>query len=158
MYLSSVFASHLHAYVFKPMKRTRRAAKSSTRGAGWTGESYQESDSEDEQGQQPQQCPKDLHPHVIVNATPSGTQSSFVNAFTHLGSQPKPVPKVFEFVDTAPSNDNDGFINASDFEMNMESFFQEYGLMDPELSTAWDEDHGLKAKRAHTASVSKFVV
>ena len=68
--LTSVFASHLHAYVFKAMKRTRRAAKSSTRGAGWTGESYQESDSEDEQGQQPRERPKDLHPHVIVNAQP----------------------------------------------------------------------------------------
>jgi hypothetical protein len=39
----------------------------------------------------------------------------------------------------------------------MDTFFQEYGLMDPELSTAWDEEHGLKPKQIQTASVSKFI-
>ena len=29
--------------------------------------------------------------------------------------------------------------------------------MNPDLSTAWDEDHSLKAKQAHTVSVSKFI-
>ena len=41
------------------------------------------------------------------------------------------------------------------FAMDIDSMFEEYNLMDPELSAAWDEDHGLKAKRARTASVSE---
>jgi hypothetical protein len=150
-----VFLSHLQAYFFTCMKRSRRPAKSNPRGAGWTGETYQESDSDD--GPEPRQRPKDLHPHVIVSATPAGTQSSVVNAFTHPTALPKPTQKPFQFVDPPPSNDNDTLVNYDDFERNMDSFFQEYGLMDPELSAAWDEDHGLKAKRARTASVSKLI-
>jgi len=88
-----------------------------------TAESYQESDSERGQGQQPRQLPKDLHPHVIVNATPAGTQSLFVNAFTHPRSLPRPAQKEFQFMDAVPSNNNNGFINANEYEMNMESFF-----------------------------------
>lgn len=65
--------------------------------------------------------------------------------------------KPFHFVDALPSNDIDATINDNILEMDMDSFFQEYGLMDPELSAAWDEDHGLKAKRAQTASVSQFI-
>ena len=35
----------------------------------------------------------------------------------------------------------------------LDSIFQDYGSIDPELSAAWDEDHGLKLKpkRAKTA-------
>ena len=35
-----------------------------------------------------------------------------------------------------------------------DSIFQDYGFIDPELSAAWDEDHGLKPKRAQTAIAS----
>jgi hypothetical protein len=38
--------------------------------------------------------------------------------------------------------------------MDVDSLFQEHNFMDPELSTAWDEEYGLKAKQARTASVS----
>jgi hypothetical protein len=139
-------------YEFTAMKRSRRIGKSSTRGAGWTAETYQESNSDDGLGQQPRQRPRDLHPHTIVNATPAGTQSSIVNAFAEHSNIPKPAPKPFLFVDTPASSSND-FTFDNDLEMNLETMFQEYGLMDPKLSAAWDEDHGLKAKRARTASV-----
>ena len=145
-------------YEFESMKRSRHLGKSSTRGAGlgtgWTGETYQESDSDDGLGQKNRQRPRDLHPHTIVNATPSGTQSTIVNAFANSSNIPKPALKPFLFVDT-PTSDGNDFAIDHDFEMNLEAMFQEYGLMDPELSTAWDEDHGLKAKRARTASVRK---
>jgi hypothetical protein len=45
-------------------------------------------------------------------------------------------------------------INEDNSGLTVDSFFEEYGLMDPELSAAWDEDHSLRAKRARTASVS----
>jgi len=38
----------------------------------------------------------------------------------------------------------------------MDSIFQEYGFIDPELSATWDEDHGLKLKRAQAASVKRI--
>jgi hypothetical protein len=151
-----VFASHSPVHAFQ-MKRLRRPVKSNTRGAGWSVETYQESDSDDRVGQQPRQRVKDLHPHAIVTATPSGTQSSVVNAFTQLGPLPKPAQKSFQFVDVPPSDSIDVDINEGILEMSMDSFFQEHGLMDPELSAAWDEDHSLKAKRARTASVSKLI-
>lgn len=147
----TVFVCHLQSSIFKCMKRSRRPAKPNRRGAGWTGDTYQESDSDN--GPESRHRPKDPHPHVIVSATPAGTQSSVVNAFTHPAALPKPT---FEFVDPPPSNDNDAQVNYEDFEM-LDSFFQEYGLMDPELSAAWDEDHGLKAKRTRTASVSRLM-
>jgi len=146
----TAFVCHLQLSIFKCMKCSRRPAKSNRRCAGWTGETYQESDSDN--GPEPCHRPKDPHPHVIISATPASTQSSVVNAFTQPAALPKPT---FEFADPPPSNDNDAHINYEDFE-NMDSFFQEYGLMDPELSAAWDEDHGLKSKRARTASVSKL--
>ena len=148
----TAFMCHLQSSIFKGMKRSRRPAKSNRRRAGWTGETYQESDSDN--GPEPRHRPKDPHPHVIVSATPAGTQSSVVNAFTQPAALPKPT---FEFTDPPPSNDNDAqVLHYEDFE-NMDSFFQEYGLMDPELSAAWDEDHGLKSKRTRTASVSKLI-
>jgi len=152
-----VFASHSPLHAFQ-MKRSRRPVKSNTRGAGWSVETYQESDSDDGLGQQPRQRVKDLHPHAIVTATPSGTQSSVVNAFTQPGPLPKAAQKSFQFVDALPSDSIDADINEGILEMNMDSFFQEYGLMDPELSAAWDEEHGLKPKRARTASVSKLII
>jgi len=152
-----VFASHSSVHAFQ-MKRSRRPVKSNTRGAGWSVETYQESHSDDRLGQQPQQHVKDLHPHAIVTATPSGTQSSVVNAFTQPGPLPKAAQKSFQFVDAPPSDSIDADINEGILEMSMDSFFQEYGLMDPELSAAWDEDHGLKSKRARTASVSKLII
>lgn len=100
---------------------------------------------------------KDLHPHAIVNATPSGTQSSVVNAFTQPKPLPKAAPKSFQFVDAPAPHELDADLNENILEMSMDSFFREHGFMDPELSAAWDEDHGLKAKRARTASVSEFV-
>lgn len=142
----------LPTYAFKAMKRSQHIGKSSTRGAGWTAETYQESDSDDGSAQQPRQRPRDLHPHTIVNATPAGTQSSIVNAFADHAGVPKPAPKPFIFVDT-PASSRSEFTMDNDFEMTFEAMCQEYGLMDPELSAAWDEEHGLKAKRARTASV-----
>ena len=125
--------------------------------AGWSVKTYQESDSNDRLGQQPQQHVKDLHPHAIVTATPSETQSSVINTFTQLGPLPKAVQKSFQFVDAPLSDSIDADINEGILEMSLDFFFQEYGLMDPELSATWDEDHGLKAKRAWTASVSQFI-
>jgi len=134
------------------MKRSRRVGKSSTRGAGWSAETYQASDSDDGSVPQPRQRAQEPHPHTIVNATPTGTQSSIVNAFAEPSSVPKPAPKPFLFVDTPPSSSNDFAID-NDFQMDFEAMCQEYGLMDPEASAAWDEEHGLKAKRARTALV-----
>jgi hypothetical protein len=87
-------ASHSLVSVFQ-MKRLQHPGKSNACGTGWSAETYQESDSDDGLGQQPQQCVKDLHPHAIVNATPSGTQSSVINAFTHPAPLPKAVQKLF---------------------------------------------------------------
>lgn len=134
------------------MKRLRRG-KSTVRGVGWGAETFQESDSENEH---PRQRPKDVHPHTIVNATPAGTQSSVVNASTILSAPPESVPRAFEFTDT-PSNDTHMTNNDDIYEVDLESVFQEYGFMDPELSAAWDEEHGLKAKRSRTASVSQAI-
>jgi len=138
------------------MKRPRRAGKSKVRGAGWAAETFQESDDDDELGWQARQRPKDLHPHTIVNSTPTGTHSSIVKAFTNPQPvlPPKPAKQTFDFMDATPhcasqlAGDNDSFA------MDIDTIFEEYNLMDAELSTAWDEDHGLKAKRARTASVS----
>jgi hypothetical protein len=38
----------------------------------------------------------------------------------------------------------------------MDSIFQEYGLIDPELSAAWDKNHSLKPKQAQAASVKRI--
>lgn len=135
------------------MKRLRRV-KSNVCGAGWAVETFHESDSEDEQ---PRQRPKDVHPHAIVNVTPAGAHSSVVNASMTAAAPTKPAPRPFHFTDT-PSNDTHAATNDPDSEVDMNSIFQEYGFMDPELSAAWDEDHGLKAKRARTASVSKSML
>ena len=95
-----------------------------------------------------------LRIHIIVSATPASTQSSVVNAFTQPAALPKPT---FEFADPPPSNDNDAqVLHYKDFK-NMDSFFQEYGLMNPKLSATWDEDHSLKSKHAQTTSVSKLI-
>ena len=152
-----VFTSHSPVCVFQ-MKWSWHPVKSNTHSAGWSVETYQESDSDDRLGQQPRQRVKDLHPHAIVTATPSGTQSSVIKAFTELGPLPKDMQKSFQFVDAPLSDSFDADINEGILEMSMDSFFQEYGLMDPELSAAWDEDHGLKAKWAQTASVSQLII
>jgi len=143
---------YLPVNTFKDMKCSRHVGKSSTRGTGWSAETYQESDSDDASVQQSRQRPGDLHPHTIINATPAGTQSSIVNAFADHSNVPKAAPKPFVFLDTPASSGND-FAVDNDFETTFEAMCQEYRLMDPELSAAWDEDHGLKAKRARTASV-----
>ena len=136
------------------MKRPCRAGTLRGRGAGWAAETFQESDDDnDELGQQPQQCPKDLHSHAIVNATPASTQSSIVNAFTH--SQPQPAQKPLHFVETPVSHNIHAISSDVGSDMDIDSFIQENNLMDPDLSTAWDDDHGLRAKRACTALVSK---
>jgi hypothetical protein len=136
------------------MKRSRRAGRS-TRGAGWAGEIFQASDSDEDLDQQHRPRPKELHPHAIVNATPAGAHSAVVNAIAHQATLPKTVQQPFHFVDTLSSNNFYTTINDKGSAMDVESFFEEYGLMDPELSAAWDEDHGLRAKRARTASVRK---
>jgi len=139
------------------MKRSRTAGKSKARGAGWAVEAFQASDDDDDLGQQPRQQPKDLHPHAIVNATPASTHSSIVNAFTY--SQPILLPKTAHkprnFLNTPPLQQIQAADSDDVFDMDIDSIFQEHNLMDPEISAAWDEDHGLKAKRARTASVSK---
>ena len=142
--------------VFQAMKRLRTAGKSSACGVGWAAETYQASDDDDELAQQPKQHLKDLHPHAIISATPAGSYTSIVNTFAHTqATQPKSTQKAFHFVDTPPPNPFHAARNDDSFEMDIDSIFQEYNLMDPELSASWDEDHGLKAKRARTASVSE---
>jgi hypothetical protein len=139
------------------MKRSRNAGKSKARGTGWTAETFQESDSEEQLGQPSRQHPKELHPHAIVNATPAGAQSAIVNAVAHpQRSLPTSVLKPFQLVDTPLSKSFLTTTHDDGSELNMDSIFESYGLMDPELSAAWDEDHGLKAKRARTASVRKL--
>jgi len=139
------------------MKWSRTAGKSKARGAGWAVEAFQASDDDDDLGQQPQQRPKDLHSHAIVNATPASTHSSIVNAFTH--SQPTLLPKTAHkpcnLLNTPPFQQTQAADSDGVFDMDIDSIFQEHNLMDPEISDAWDEDHGLKAKRARTSSVSK---
>jgi hypothetical protein len=131
------------------MAMKRRAGKLTTRGTGWTAETFQESD-DDEMGGQPRQRLRDLHPHAMVNATWGTAQSSLVNVGHTLSvPPPKSAQKSFDFLDTPPSKK---FRTAD--EIDLDSTFEEYGFMDPELSAAWDEDHDLKAKRARTASVS----
>ena len=138
------------------MKRLHRACKSKARGAGWAAEAFQESDGDDELSQQPRQRPRDLHPHAIVNASPTGAHSSIVNAFTHSLAT-KAAREAFHFVDAPPSQEAHATENEDDFNVDLNAIFQEYGFMDPELSAAWDEDHGLKAKRTRTASVRKSI-
>ena len=137
------------------MKRPRKTGASKGYGAGWTTESFQESD-DDELSQQPRQRPRDLHPHAIVNATPASTQSSIVNAFTHPQTGiPQPAHKPsFHFVETPVSQTINSTSNNDGLDIDINSFFQEHDFMDPELSAAWDEEYGLKTKRARTASVS----
>jgi len=138
------------------MKRSRRAGRSRARGAGWAAEIFQASDSDEELDRQHRPRPKELHPHAIVNATPAGAQSAVVNAIAHpQETLPKTVQQPFHFVDTLSSNNFHTTINDEGSAMDVDSFFEEYSLMDPELSAAWDEDHGLRAKRARTASVRK---
>ena len=98
----------------------------------------------------------DLHPHAIVNATPASTQSSIVNAFTHPQTGiPQPAQKPgFHFAETNISSTS----NDDGLDIDINSFFQEHNFMDPELSVAWDEEYGLKAKRARTASVSSSML
>jgi hypothetical protein len=141
------------------MKRLRRAGNSSTHGVGWATETYQESDDDDTLGQHPKQRLKDLHLHAIVSATPASSHTSIVNAFTHTqDTQPKSSQKTFHFVDTPLPNPFHAAQNDDSFEMDIDSIFQEYNLMDPELSASWDEDHGLKAKWTRTASVSESIL
>jgi len=147
---------HLAVYFLQAMKRPRRAGKSKARGAGWAAEAFQESDDGDELNQQPRQRPRDLHPHAIVNATPTGAHSSIVNAFTHPPVT-KAAQEAFYFMDTLPSQETHAADHNDSFDVDIDTIFQEYGFMDPELSAAWDEDHGLKAKRTRTASVRKSI-
>ena len=138
------------------MKRPRKTGTLNGYGAGWTMETFQESDNDSELSQQPRQRPRDLHPHAIVNATPASTQSSIVNAFTHPQTGiPQPAHKPsFCFVETPVSQNINSTTNDDGLDININSFSQEHDFMDPELSAAWDEEYGLKAKRARTASVS----
>jgi len=139
------------------MKRPRRAGRSNAHGAGWVAEMFQESDSEEQLGQPSRQRLKELHPHAIVNATPEGAESAIVNAAAHpQEALPKTVQKSFQFMDTLPPNDFFTTTNGDRSEMAMDSLFEEFGLMDPGLSAAWDEDHDLRAKRARTASIRKM--
>jgi len=139
------------------MKRLRRAGRSKARGTGWAVETFQESDSEEQLGQPSRQRPRELHPHAIVNATPEGAESAIVNAAAHpQETLPKTGQMSFQFVDTMPSSDFLTTANSDRSKTAMDSLFEEFGLMDPELSAAWDEDHGLGAKRTRTASVSQM--
>jgi len=143
------------------MKRLRTDRKSKAHGAGWATETFQESDDNDNDTQQPRQRPKDLHPHAIINATPASTHLSIINAFTHPQSTtvlPKPAHKDFNFLDTPSSQKIQATSSDDAFDMDIDLIVQEYNLMDPELSTAWDEDHGLKAKRTQTASVRNHYI
>jgi hypothetical protein len=140
------------------LKRPRTACKSKAHGDGWVIETFQESDEDDELplGWQAQQRPRDLHPHAITVATPASTHSSIVNAFTPPQSALplRPAHKPFNFMDATPSDNNFQAANENaGFAMDIDTIFDEYDFMDPELSAAWDEGHGLKAKRARTASV-----
>lgn len=101
--------------------------------------------------QSPQSMPQFPIPKLSGLGLASGLRPK--PAHHYLPDPTKPVPWAFQFSDTL-SNDSHTQNIDNTLEMDMESNFQEYGLLDPEL-TVWDEDHGLKVKRAWTASVSK---
>jgi hypothetical protein len=138
------------------LKRPCRACKSTARGTGWVVETFQESDEDDELDRQAQQRPRDLHPHAIATATSTSTRSSIFNAFTPPQSALPPIlaQSSFNFMDTTPSNDFQAADENVGFAMDIDTMFEEYNLMDPELSAAWDDNHGLRAKQTRTVSVS----
>jgi hypothetical protein len=52
------------------------------------------------------------------------------------------------FTSSTDAHEKDGYFLKGD-----SLDWMRYGIMDPEDSAAWDEEHGLKDKRARTASV-----
>lgn len=75
------------------------------------------------------------------------------NASTGFAVPAKPAQQPFQFTDIPRSNETHTAPNGESSELDVDSIFQEYEFIDPELGAAWDEDHGLKLKRAQAASV-----
>ena len=79
-----------------------------------------------------------------------------LNASTDFVVPARPAQQPFQFTDIPGSNGIHTAPNGESSALDMDLIFQEYGFIDPELGTAWDEDHGLKPKRARTASVKQI--
>jgi hypothetical protein len=127
------------------MKRTTQSSdtrKKKTRRQGWHAETYCEPDPDD----QPEE---DAHHHTRATFSTSGGRSSTSTLLSQGSSKPpQPLPST-TFTASTDIHENDGYFLAGD-----SLDWTRYGIMDPEDSAAWDEEHGLKDKRARTASVS----
>jgi hypothetical protein len=90
---------------------------------------------------------EDAHHHTRATFSTSGGRASTSTLFSQ-GSQPRqPLPST-TFTAGTDVHENDGYFLSGD-----SLDWMRYGIMDPEYSAAWDEEHGLKDKRARTASV-----
>jgi hypothetical protein len=125
------------------MKRTAQPSstcKAKTRRQGWHAETYCEPDPDDK----PEE---DAHHHTHATFSSSGGRTSTSTLFSQ-GSQPyQPLPST-TFTESTDARENDGYYLSGD-----SLDWMRYGIMDPAESAAWDEEHGLKDKRARTASV-----
>jgi hypothetical protein len=116
--------------------------KRKTQRRGWHAETYNEPDSGDD-------LEEETHHHTRATFSTSGSHASTSTLFMQ-GSQPRqPLPSATTFLDSNPSIEaSEGYFLSGD-----SLDWERYGIMDPEESAAWDEEHGLKEKRARTASV-----
>ena len=127
-----------------PMKRSQNRPsdlrKRKTQRRGWHAETYHEPDSDDN-------LEEEAHHHTRATFSTSGSHASTSTLFMQ-GSQPRqPCPSTTTFLDSI--EESEGYFLSGD-----SLDWTRYGIMDPEESTAWDEELGLKERRARTASVS----
>ena len=118
--------------------------KRKTQRRGWHAEMYHEPDSDDN-------LEEEAHHHTRATFSTSGSHASTSTLFMQeQGSQPfQPLLSTTTFLDSNPSiEESDGYFLSGD-----SLDWARYGIMDPEESTAWAEEHGLKERRARTASV-----
>ena len=116
--------------------------KEKTRQQGWHAETYCEPDPDG-------QLEEDAHHHTRATFSASGGRSSTSTLLSQGSSKPpQPLPST-TFTASTNIHEDDGYFLARD-----SLDWTRYGIMDPEDSAAWDEEHGLKDKRARTASVS----
>jgi len=125
------------------MKRNHtRSTDVRKRRRGWHAESYHEPDSDDN-------LEEEAHHHTRATFSTSGSHASTSTLFTPASQLHVPLPPKATFTDANPDIEENGgyFLSGDSLD------WARYGIMDPEESAAWDEEHGLKDKRARTASV-----
>jgi len=120
--------------------------KRKTQRRGWHAETYHEPDSDDN-------LEEEAHHHTRATFSTSGSHASTSTLFMQ-GSQPRQPPSTTTFSDSTPSiEESESYFLSGD-----SLDWARYGIMDPEESTAWGEEHGLKERRARTASVRFFCI